>query len=111
VSVTAGARLGSYQVTGTLGAGGMGDVYRAFDTRLKRDVALKVLPETFAADRDRIARFQRDAEALASLNHPQIGAIYGVEEQDGTRALVLELTSCYAVGLAVRIVNVAEISP
>ena len=82
-----GARLGIYEVTGALGAGGMGEVYRARDTRLGRDVALKVLPDAFAADPDRLARFEREAQVLASLNHPNIGAIYGFEG----RALVLEL--------------------
>ena len=69
----------------------MGEVYRARDTRLKRDVALKILPESVAADRERIARFEREAELLASLNHPHIANIYGVEEDHGTRAIVMEL--------------------
>ena len=69
----------------------MGEVYRARDTSLKRDVALKLLPETFAADSERLARFQREAEVLASLNHPHIAAIYGLEEADGVKALVMEL--------------------
>src|SRR5688572_27179843 len=86
-----GTRLGLYDITGTLGAGGMGEVYRASDVRLKRDVALKILPQSFAADPDRLARFQREAEVLASLNQPNIAAIYGLEEADGTRALVMEL--------------------
>src|SRR5215475_12500474 len=81
-----GARLGPYEIVGAIGAGGMGEVYRARDTRLHRDVAVKVLPETFAADPDRLARFQREAQLLASLNHPHIGAIYGLEEH----ALILE---------------------
>lgn len=80
-----------FEVTGVLGAGGMGAVYRARDTRLNRDVALKLLPDEFAADADRLARFQREAELLASLNHPNIAQIYGVEEDGGGRALVLEL--------------------
>jgi eukaryotic-like serine/threonine-protein kinase len=84
-------RLGPYEIQSALGAGGMGEVYRARDTRLKRDVALKLLPETFAADPERLARFQREAEVLASLNHPHIAQIYGVEETDSTRALVMEL--------------------
>jgi serine/threonine protein kinase len=87
----AGTRIGAYEITGSLGAGGMGEVYRARDTRLKRDVALKILPQSFAADPDRLARFQREAEVLASLNHPNIAAIYGLEDSDGTRALVMEL--------------------
>jgi Tol biopolymer transport system component len=86
-----GRDVGSYHVLGLLGAGGMGEVYRARDTRLKRDVALKVLPDTFAQDADRLARFQREAELLASLNHPNIAGVYGLEESDGVRALVMEL--------------------
>ena len=86
-----GARLGAYQVTAKIGEGGMGEVYRARDTKLDRDVALKVLPEAFTQDPDRLARFEREAKVLASLNHPNIGHIYGLEEADGIRALVLEL--------------------
>jgi serine/threonine-protein kinase len=91
MALQVGARVGPYEVTGVLGAGGMGEVYRARDTRLKREVALKILPETFAADPDRLARFQREAEVLAALNHPHIAAIHGFEDAGGTRALVLEL--------------------
>jgi len=87
VALHPGTRVGPYEITGTLGAGGMGEVYRARDTKLGRDVALKILPDQFAHDPDRLARFEREAVVLASLNHPNIGAIYGVEE----RALVLEL--------------------
>ena len=83
--------LGPYKVTAKIGEGGMGEVYQARDTTLDRDVALKVLPEAFTADPDRLARFEREAKVLASLNHPNIGSIYGLEEQDGIRALVLEL--------------------
>jgi serine/threonine-protein kinase len=83
--------FGPYRILEPLGRGGMGDVYRARDQRLKRDVALKVLPSYLAADPDRLARFQREAEILASLNHPHIAAIHGIEERDGLRALVLEL--------------------
>ena len=86
-----GRRLGPYLVGARLGAGGMGEVFQARDSRLKRDVALKLLPDSFAGDPERIARFQREAEMLASLNHPHIGAIYGIEESAGVRALVLEL--------------------
>src|ERR671934_694675 len=86
-----GSRIGTYEITGTLGAGGMGEVYRARDTRLKRDVALKILPESFATDLARLARFQREAEVLAALNHPNIAAIYGLEESIDTKTLVLEL--------------------
>jgi serine/threonine protein kinase/Tol biopolymer transport system component len=89
--LTSGTRLGPYEITGTLGAGGMGEVYRATDTNLKRAVAIKVLPESVATDRDRLARFQREAEVLASLNHPNIAAIYGLERSNGTTALVMEL--------------------
>jgi serine/threonine protein kinase/Tol biopolymer transport system component len=91
MALTAGTRLGPYEILASLGAGGMGEVYRARDTKLNRDVALKILPELFAADADRLARFQREAQVLASLNHPHIGAIYGLEESGGARALVLEL--------------------
>ena len=86
-----GTRLGAYEIFSALGAGGMGEVYRAHDTRLKRDVALKILPDRFAADADRLARFRREAEALASLNHPNIAAIYGLEDASSRHALVLEL--------------------
>jgi Tol biopolymer transport system component len=89
--LTPGTRLGSYEVTGSLGAGGMGEVYRARDHRLGRDVALKILPQAFAQDPDRIARFEREARTLAALNHPNIAAIYGIEESGGLRALVMEL--------------------
>ena len=82
-----GDKLGPYEILAPIGAGGMGEVYRARDTKLKRDVAIKVLPEAFARDPERMARFQREAEVLASLNHPNIAAIYGVED----RALVMEL--------------------
>jgi len=87
MSISAGERLGQYEILAPIGAGGMGEVYRAKDTKLKREVALKVLPDSFAGAPERMARFQREAEVLASLNHPNIAAIYGVEE----RALVMEL--------------------
>ncbi len=86
-----GSRLGSYEIIAPLGAGGMGVVYRARDSRLGREVANKVLPEGFAADAERLARFEREAKVLASLNHPNIATIHGVEEKEGTRALVMEL--------------------
>ena len=89
--VAAGSRLGPYEVVSPLGAGGMGEVWRARDTKLNREVALKILPEAFALDADRLARFKREAQVLASLNHPHIGAIYGFEESSGIHALVLEL--------------------
>ncbi len=91
MSLSPGTRLGVYNVTAQIGQGGMGEVYRARDTKLNRDVALKVLPDAFASDPDRLARFQREAQVLASLNHPNIAAIHGLEESDGVRALVLEL--------------------
>ena len=89
--LVSGTRLGSYEVMSPLGAGGMGEVYRARDTRLKRDVALKVLPPSFAQDQERLARFAREAEMLAALNHPNVAAIYGIEDFENTRALVMEL--------------------
>jgi len=94
----AGTRLGHYELVSILGAGGMGDVYRGRDTRLRRDVAIKVLPAAFTSDPDRLARFEREARALAALNHPHIGAIYGVEEAMGVRALVLELIEGETLG-------------
>ena len=86
-----GQRIGAYEIVSLLASGGMGEVYRARDTRLKREVALKILPESVAADRERIARFEREAELLAALNHPHIANIYGLEEEHGTRAIVMEL--------------------
>ena len=86
-----GTRLGPYEVIAQIGEGGMGQVYRATDTKLKRQVAIKILPPALAADPDRLARFQREAEVLASLNHPNIAAIYGLEESGGITALVMEL--------------------
>jgi Tol biopolymer transport system component len=89
--LTIGARLGPYEIVGALGAGGMGEVWRARDTKLGREVALKALPDAFATDAERLARFEREARLLASLNHPGIGAIYGFEQFKGTQVLVLEL--------------------
>src|SRR5512134_3167098 len=89
--LSAGTRLGAYEILAPLGAGGMGEVYRAKDTRLGRDVAVKILPEAFAADADRLARFEREAQVLASLNHPHIAHIHGLEESGRVRGLVLEL--------------------
>ena len=91
MALSAGTRLGHYDVTTLLGEGGMGQVWQATDTTLNRQVALKILPDAFSADPDRLARFKREAHILASLNHPNIAAIYGIEEAEGTRALVLEL--------------------
>jgi eukaryotic-like serine/threonine-protein kinase len=89
--ISAGDKLGPYEILTQIGAGGMGEVYRARDAKLGRDVALKVLPEAFARDAERMARFQREAEVLASLNHPNIASIYGLEDSGPTHALVMEL--------------------
>ncbi len=86
-----GASLGGYQLQALLGAGGMGEVYRAHDAKLGRDVAIKILPRAFTSNPDRLARFEREARMLAALNHPNICAIYGFEEADGIRFLILEL--------------------
>jgi serine/threonine protein kinase len=91
MSVAVGQRIGAFELTGSLGAGGMGEVHRATDTKLKRHVAIKILPGAVASDSDRLARFRREAEVLASLNHPNIAAIYGFEDASGVHALVLEL--------------------
>ncbi len=107
--LNSGTKLGAYEVTGALGAGGMGEVYRARDTRLNRDVALKVLPEAFAQDAERLARFRREAQVLASLNHPNIAAIYGFEDSGATHALVMELVE--GPTLAERISGVQGANP
>jgi len=91
MTLTIGSQLGSHEIIGLLGKGGMGEVYRARDLKLKREVAIKVLPDEFSFDTDRVARFQLEAEVLASLNHPSIAAIYDVQEAQGMRFLVLEL--------------------
>src|ERR1700719_2420518 len=91
MALTAGARLGPYEILAPLGAGGMGEVYRGRDTKLDREIAIKVLPAALARDPERLARFEREAKVLASLNHPNIAQIYGVEESDAGRALVMEL--------------------
>jgi serine/threonine-protein kinase len=91
MSITAGSRIGAYEVVAAIGAGGMGEVYRARDTKLQREVALKVLPDAFASDAERLGRFQREAHVLAALNHSNIAAIYGVEDSGDVRALVMEL--------------------
>ena len=88
--LTPGTRLGPYEVIAQIGAGGMGEVYRARDAKLGRDVALKILPEAFVGDPDRVARFEREAQVVAALNHPNIAIIHGFQESDGVRALVLE---------------------
>jgi serine/threonine protein kinase len=91
MSIPAGTRIGAFEVVGLLGAGGMGEVHRARDARLGREVAIKILPAAFHTDPERLARFAREARVLASLNHPNVGAISGVEESGDIRALVLEL--------------------
>src|SRR5438128_4776831 len=97
MALSSGTRLGPYEVVSALGAGGMGEVYRARDTKLRREVAIKVLPAAFAADPDRVARFQREAELLGALNHPNVACVYGIQESrpsgsDPTMlAIVLEL--------------------
>jgi serine/threonine protein kinase len=90
--------LEHYEIIGLLGAGGMGEVYRAIDTKLRREVALKILPSKFASDPSRLARFEREAHLLASLNHPNIAAIYGLEQAGGIRFLVLELVEGQTLG-------------
>ena len=91
MSLGVGARLGHYEVTAKIGEGGMGEVYRATDTKLNRQVALKVLPADTAADPERLARFQREAQAIAALNHPNVVTIYSVEKADATHFLTMEL--------------------
>src|SRR5512143_2045134 len=91
MALAPGTRCGPYRVLAKIGAGGMGEVYRARDTKLERDVALKILPDVFANDPERLARFEREAKTLAALNHPHIAHIHGLEESDDVRAHVLEL--------------------
>ena len=91
MALTPGTRLGPYAITAQIGVGGMGEVYRATDTKLDRDVAVKVLPESLAGDPGRIARFQREAKTLAALNHPNIAQIHGLEKSEGITTLVMEL--------------------
>jgi len=98
MAIEPGTRLGSYEITAPLGVGGMGEVYRATDPKLRRDVAIKVLPEDFTQDADRLARFEREAQVLASLNNPNIAAIYGLEESGSTPCLVLELVEGETLG-------------
>src|SRR6202165_2813674 len=93
MTIAAGTCLGAYEVLTQIGAGGMGEVYRAHDSKLGRDVAIKVLPEAFAHDPDRLSRFQREAKMLAALNHSNIATIYGLEQSGGTSYLVMELVS------------------
>src|SRR5262245_60550713 len=91
MALAPGARIGSCEILGPLGAGGMGEVWRGRDTKLGRDVAVKALPEEFAHDEERLARFQREAQVLAALNHPNLGIIHELKEVDGARYLILEL--------------------
>src|SRR6266705_2832731 len=93
MALTSGTRLGSYEVVAQIGAGGMGEVYRARDTKLGRDVAIKVLPANFTNDPERLARFQREARMLAALNHANIATIYGLEQSGSVTCLVMELVS------------------
>src|SRR5579864_5347563 len=93
MSIAAGTKLGPYEITGAIGAGGMGEVYQAHDTKLGRDVAIKVLPEAFAHDPERLSRFQGEAKMLASLNHPNIATIHGLEQSNGRHYLVMELVA------------------
>lgn len=102
MSLTTGTRLGAFEILDSLGAGGMGVVYRARDTRLNRTVALKVLPDLFAGDPERLARFEREAQVLASLNHPNIAHIHGLEESGSVRALVMELVDGVTLADAIR---------
>ena len=114
MALAPGVRLGPYEIVALIGVGGMGEVYRARDTKLNRDVALKVLPDLYASDPERLARFRREAQALAALNHPNIAAIYGLEEsnpspgsgQAAIRALVMELVE--GPTLAERLQSVAS---
>src|SRR5262245_40089666 len=94
MTVRVGSRFGTYEILAALGAGGMGEVFRARDTRLNRDVALKIQRSEFALDAERLARFAREAQVLASLNHPNIAAIYGFEEADGTSPMSLVSMNC-----------------
>src|ERR1700693_575789 len=91
MTLAAGSKLGPYEILAPIGKGGMGEVYRARDTKLKRDVALKVLPQALATDPERRGRFEREAQALAALNHPNIAAIYGLEDSTDRMALIMEL--------------------
>src|ERR1700756_4064902 len=91
MTIGTGTKLGSYEISALIGAGGMGEVYQAHDTKLGRDVAIKVLPEAFAHDPERLSRFRREAQLLAALNHSNIATIYGLEDSNGTSYLVMEL--------------------
>ncbi len=103
MSLGIGRQIGPYEISAAIGSGGMGEVFRARDTRLNRDVAIKVLPAAFAQDAERVARLRREAQVLASLNHPNIAAIYGLEETDGKLALALVLELVEGETLAERL--------
>src|SRR4249920_804580 len=98
MSLASGSRIGPYEVGAPLGAGGMGQVYRARDTQLGREVAIKALPDSMASDPERGARLQREAQVLASLNHPNIAGIHGLQEADGHKYLVLEFVDRVTLG-------------
>src|SRR5215831_1953850 len=102
MALSKGTIIGTYEILDSLGAGGMGEVYRANDSKLGREVAIKVLPDGFAGDAERLARFEREAHLLASLNHPNIAAIYDLAEFNGTRFLVMELAPGQTLAEAVR---------
>jgi eukaryotic-like serine/threonine-protein kinase len=91
--INTGTRLGSYELGAQIGAGGMGEVYQAHDSKLGRDVAIKVLPEAFAHDAERLTRFQREAKMLAALNHPNIATVHGLEQSNGMNYLVMKLVA------------------
>src|SRR5262245_58176814 len=105
MSLSAGARLGPYEIVSVIGVGGMGEVYRSHDGKLQRDVALKVLPELFASDADRLSRFEREARVLGSLNHSNIAHIYGLDESSGVRASAPKRLFALAEGLGSPIVD------
>ena len=109
MALSAGNRLGPYEIVATIGVGGMGEVYHARDTRLDRDVAIKMVPELFAADHERLARFEREAKTLALLNHPNVAQIHGIEGADIVRALVMEFVD--GEDLATRIARGAIPTP
>ena len=106
-----GHTLGGYHLQALLGAGGMGEVYRARDAKLGRDVAIKILPRAVTSDPDRLARFEREARMLAALNHPNICAIYGLEEADGLRFLILELVDGETLGQRLARLRVSTLKP
>src|SRR3984957_1415000 len=97
MALATGTKLGPYEVVAQIGAGGMGEVYQAHDTKLGRDVAIKVLPDAFAHDPERLSRFQREAKMLAALNHPNIATIYGLEQSNGTSYLEMEVAQVVSV--------------